>query len=195
MEPNPIELFLHICGAIGVFAGFVTLVLGVTALRRATRSEHVSAIASALTFGRRIGFEHISVIDVIVVVSVVLVGLTGLHMARYTGDWKSGWARVAIASLALLAPFGPLVVNRRLHRIAKAAGQEQPGPVSQALAFRLNDLILTVTLRGSVGVLVGIVFLMTVKPPLLWALAVVVAALIFGVIWGVLRPAARAGRR
>jgi len=94
MDPNPVELFLHIAGVIAVFVGYGILALGTVALRRAARIEDVRAIASALTFGRRVGFEHISVIDVIVVAGVLVIAVTGLDMARYPGDWRSGWLRL-----------------------------------------------------------------------------------------------------
>jgi hypothetical protein len=103
--------FLHILGVIGVFVGYGALLLATTALGRARKIEEVRVIAGALTAGRRIGFEQISVINVIVVVAVLLVGITGLDMARYTGDWHSGWVPVAIVSLLLLAPVGPLIIN------------------------------------------------------------------------------------
>ena len=48
--------------------------------------EDARVIARVLTAGRKIGFEHVSVIDAVAVASVVVVGLTGLDMARYTGD-------------------------------------------------------------------------------------------------------------
>jgi hypothetical protein len=94
VEPNPFELFLHITGVIGMFIGYGALVLGTIALRRATRVEDVRAIANAMTYGREIGFEHVSVIDALVVTSVLVIAATGLDMARYTGDWRSGWLRL-----------------------------------------------------------------------------------------------------
>ena len=182
MDPNPVELFFHIAGVIAVFVGYGTLVLGTIALRRATRIEDVRAIASALTFGRRVGFEHISVVDVIAVAGVLLIAVTGLDMARYTGDWRSGWVQVAIATFILLAPVGPFVINPRLHAITRAANIETSGDVPVALRRLLTDQVLTVALHASLAVLFGLVFLMAVKPSLFGSVAAILAALVVGAL-------------
>jgi hypothetical protein len=180
VEPNPFELFLHITGVIGMFIGYGALVLGTIALRRATRLEQVRAIATALTYGRRIGFEHVSVIDALVVASVLVIAFTGLDMARYTGDWRSGWVEVAIATFLVMAPIGPLVINPRLHAVALAAGGEAMGEVPIQLDSLLRDAVLTMALRVSLAVLVGLAFLMTVKPSLLWSVLAILLALMVG---------------
>ncbi len=182
MDPNPVELFLHIAGVIAVFVGYGILALGTVALRRAARIEDVRAIASALTFGRRVGFEHISVIDVIVVAGVLVIAVTGLDMARYTGDWRSGWVEVAVVTFLLLAPVGPFVINPRLHAIAGAVRGEAEGDIPLALRIRLSDQVLTTALRASLAVLVGLVFLMTVKPSLFWSIFAILIALAVGTL-------------
>ena len=183
VEPHPVELFLHIAGVIGMFVGYGALVLGTVALERARTVDEVRTLAAALTHGRRIGFEHISVIDVVVVAGVVLIAVTGIHMASYTGDWRSGWAEVAIATFVLLAPIGPLVINPRLHAIARTANDASAGELTGRLSEQLGDSILRVSLRGSLGVLVGLVFLMAVKPPLGWSAAVIALGLAMGIAW------------
>ena len=180
-EPNSVELFLHIAGVIGMFVGYGALVLGTVALQRARTVDEVRTLAAVLTRGRRIGFEHISVIDVIVVASVLLIAVTGLHMASYTGDWRSGWAEVAIATFVLLAPIGPLVINPRLHAISRIANEASPDEVTDRLRARLTDRILIGSLRGSFAVLVGLVFLMAVKPALGWSVVVVILAVAVGI--------------
>lgn len=180
MEPNPVELFLHITGVSGMFVGYGALVLGTVAIRRATRLEDVRAIANAMTYGRRVGFEHISAIDVLVVTSVLVIAGTGLDMARYTGDWRSGWVEVAIATFLVMAPLGPFVINPRLHAVARAANGEAVGEVPGQLHNLLHDTVLTFALRASMAVLVGLVFLMTVKPSLLWSVLVVLLAVVVG---------------
>ncbi len=182
MDPNPVELFLHIAGVIAVFVGYGTLVLGTVALRRATRIEDVRVIASALTLGRRVGFEHISVVDVIVVAGVLLIAVTGLDMARYTGDWRSGWVEVAVATFLLLAPVGPFVINPRLHAITRAASDEAAGDVPLALRRLLSDQVLTIALRASLAVLIGLVFLMAVKPSLFGSIVAILVAVVVGTL-------------
>lgn len=182
-EPNSVELFLHISGVIGMFVGYGALVLGTVAMRRARTTAELRTLAGVLTYGRRIGFEHVSILDAIVVGSVVLIGVTGIHMASYTGDWRSGWAEVAIVTLVMLAPIGPLVINPRLHAITRIANEAAPGDVAPHLRARLTDPILSGSLSGSFAVLIGLVFLMAVKPTVGWSALVIVMAVTVGVGW------------
>lgn len=178
MDPNPVELFIHIVGVIGVFIGFGTLLLGVLFLGRARDIDEARAVARALTLGRRIGLEYVSVIDAIVVGSVLLIAATGLHMASYTGDWRSGWVKVAIATFMLLAPVGPLVINPRLHAVARATQGDQAS--LETYRSRLRDPWLSISLRTAFGVLVGLVFLMAVKPSLILSGVAILAAALIG---------------
>lgn|SRR5579859_422405 len=180
MKVGDVELFLHILGVISVFVGFGTLLLATTALTRASRIEQVRAIMAPLIAGRRVGFEHISVIDVIVVVGVILIATTGLAMARADDYVWSSWVEVATASFLLLAPVGPLVINPRLHALAKEALRQPDGPLTASLRARIDDRVLTLAMRCSVAILVGIVCLMTTKPTSLVSVIVVVVALAIG---------------
>ena len=174
---------MHVAGVIGIFVGYGTLVLGTIALRRVARVEDARVIARVLTAGRQIGFEHVSVIDAVVVASVLVVGLTGLDMARYTGDWRSGWAQVSIATIVLLAPIGPFVINPRLLAVARAVDHSDAGPLPLAVKERLSNSVLTYSLRGSVMTLLGLVYVMVVKPSPYWAIVGVLLALAVGLGW------------
>ena len=165
-------------GAILVFVAYGSLLLTITAMRRATRSEQLRAITSTLLASRRIGRERISVIDVVVIAGVVLIAVTGLDMALSLQLVRAPWIDVAIGSFLLLAPVGPLVINPRLHRISDASELEPNGPVSTALHMRIRDPILTIALGGSLGILVGVVFLMTTKPQLGTSIAAVATAVV-----------------
>src|SRR6266536_3597548 len=89
--------------------------------------------------------------------TIALRRATGLDMARYTGDWRSGWIDVAIATFLVMAPIGPLVINPRLHAVARAASGEAVGEVPGQLENLLRDSVLTIALRASLAVLVGLV--------------------------------------
>jgi hypothetical protein len=179
-EPNPVELFLHITGVIGMFVGYGALALGLVALGKAKAVDELKALAGALTYGRRIGFEHVSMIDAIVVTSVIVIGVTGIHMAAYTGDWRLGWTRVAIASFVLLAPIGPLLINPRLQAIARLAANLTGNQELNAIKARLRDPVLNLSMWCSLAILVALVFLMAVKPPVASSILVLVIALLLG---------------
>ena len=177
MTRYSVDIFLHVMGAIAVFAGYSSLLIAVTAIRRATRSEQVHAVTSTLLATRRIGFERISVIDVIVIAGVLAIVVTGLDMALTLQLTRAPWIDVAIGSFLFLAPVGPLVINPRLHRIADAAELQPDGPISSGLRARVRDPLLALALSGSLGILIGIVFLMTTKPALSASLVAIAVAL------------------
>jgi hypothetical protein len=185
MKVGDVELFLHIFGVISVFVGFGTLLLATTALTRASRVEQVRAITTPLIAGRRVGFEHISVIDVIVVAGVLLIASTGLAMARSDNYVWSSWVEVATASFLLLAPVGPLVINPRLHALAGEAARQPDGPLTGSLRARIDDPVLALAMRCSAALLVGIVFLMTTKPTSLVSVVVILVALTVGAAFSV----------
>jgi hypothetical protein len=179
MSGYAILLFLHVSGAILIFTGIATLIFGVAALRLASTVEQVRAVARPMLIGRKIGLEHISVIDVVTLVGIILTAATGLYMATSWGFGR-GWVETAIASFALMAPVGPLVINPRLQAIGRAADAAKPGPLDGSLVMRMHDPLLTGALLGLTAWLTGIVFLMTTKPTLDVAVAAMVIALFIG---------------
>ena len=138
MSGYSILLFVHVSSAILIFTGIGTLIFGVAALRLAKTVQQVHAIARPMLFGRKIGLEHISVIDVLTIAGVVLTAASGLYMATNWGFGR-GWIEAAIASFALMAPVGPLVINPRLHAIRSAADAARPGPPDGNLLARTHD--------------------------------------------------------
>lgn len=180
MSRFSVEVFLHVMGAILVFVAYGSLLLTVAAMRRATRSEQLRSITSTLLASRRIGRERISAIDVVAIAGVLMIALTGLDMALSLQLTRAPWIDVAIGSFLFLAPIGPLVINPRLHRISDASELEPNGPISIALHIRMRDPILTIALGGSLGILVGVIFLMTTKPELGTSIAAVACAVVAG---------------
>ena len=179
MSGYAILLFLHVSGAILIFTGIATLIFGVAAMRLASNVDQVRAIARPMLVGRKIGLEHISVIDVFTIVGIVLTAATGLYMATNWGFGR-GWVEVAIASFALMAPVGPLVINPRLQAIGRAADATTPGPLDGSLLSRTHDPLLAAALLSLTAWLLGIVFLMTTKPELATAVVAMVVALGLG---------------
>ncbi len=174
MSRYSIDVFIHVVGAAAVFLGYGSLALAVNAMWRATRSEQVRAITSTLLATRKVGLERVSAIDVIVIAGVLLIAITGLDMALTFQLFQAPWIDVAIGSFVVLAPIGPLVINPRLHRIVDAANLEADGLISSALLARTRDPLLAMTMGGSLGLLIALVFLMTTKPALGISLAAVV---------------------
>ncbi|MEP7188999.1 MAG: hypothetical protein ABI901_07420, partial [Roseiflexaceae bacterium] len=98
----PFALFLHVSGAIGAFVSIGVWLVGLAALRRAQRVEQVRAIAWLII-----------VVSPIMVISVLLIVGTGLVMALSVWGLATSWIAVALGTLALMAPVGPLILDRR----------------------------------------------------------------------------------
>ena len=179
MSGYAILLFLHVSGAILIFTGIATLIFGVAAMRLASNVDQVRAIARPMLVGRKIGLEHISVIDVFTIVGIVLTAATGLYMATIWGFGR-GWVEAAIASFALMAPVGPLVINPRLQAIGRAADAATAGPLDRGLLARTHDPLLSGAVLSLTAWLLGIVFLMTNKPSLAASTIAMVIALALG---------------
>ena len=167
--------FVHVCGAIGYFAAMGIWLFGLMSIRRAQRVEHVRVLASLVgRLGPLFG------------ISVLLILVAGLYMAITAWGLQTGWIAVTLVSLALIAPLGGMMIEPRRRVIARLAGEEPDGPLSEALAQRTHDPLLLTTVLTVTTLLLGIVFLMTNKPPLVVSLIVMACALMIGLIWSAL---------
>jgi len=175
MDIYNIVLFLHISGAIGYFVGIGTWLFGFTALRRAQRVEQVRALTN-LT-GR---------LGPLFVISVLLILASGLYMAITAWGLRTSWIAVGLISLILIAPLGLVLIEPRRRAIARLAQEAPDGPLPQALQQRIHDPILGTALQTVAVLLLGIVFLMTTKPALIFSLIVMAVALVLGLASGLL---------
>ena len=181
MSTYTLELFLHVSGAIGVFAGAGIWLFGLFALRRARRVEQVRAIAWLII-----------VTIPFMVLGLVLMGAAGLVMAISTWGLQTPWIIVSLVSLALFAPINVFVLDPRMRALFAKAGEAPEGPLPDELVKRTHDPILGTVAQTLATVLLGIVFLMTNKPSLTTSIMVMVIALACGLISGVpYWPAAR----
>jgi hypothetical protein len=121
----------------------------------------------------------------LMVLSVLLIGLAGFHMALTTWGLQTPWIAVALVSFVLMAPIGPFVLDLRMRTIIAMAGETPDGPLPDALDKRIHDPILGTAAQTLATVLLSIVFLMTNKPTLTTAIMVMVIALACGLLSGV----------
>jgi hypothetical protein len=170
MNTYLLALFVHIVGAIGVFVGIGVLLFAVASMRRAQEVAQVRALA-----GLTVSSGNVAV------GGVLLIGGAGLYMALTTRAWQSAWIDVATVSFVLLAPLGVAVIGPRIRALAEAANAAPDGPVPDSLAAHTHDPIVSIGLHTYVGVLFGIVFLMTTKPTLEVSLVAIGVATALGV--------------
>jgi len=140
MSLYSIALFLHIVGAVALFA--LLAIEGFTLQRRIT----------AACLNRILG-----------PISAVLILVPGFYMVVTSWGWK-GWILVGIAAYVLIAVLGALTGIR-------------------LMMGRLDYQIANVSWLVRVGMAIGVVFVMTVKPAVVVAAAsVAIGALVGGAV-------------
>jgi len=169
MSLYTLVLFLHVSGAIGIFAGVGIWLFGLSALQRARRVEQVRALAWLII-----------VTIPFMVLSLVLLGVAGLDMAIFTWGLQTPWILVSLVSLVLYAPINMLVLDPRMRTILAQAGEAPDGPLPDELYARTHDPILGTAAHTLATVLLGVVFLMTTKPSLATSILVMGVAFFLG---------------
>jgi hypothetical protein len=169
----PLVLFLHILGAFGLTAAITLEAIGLRGLRRAVRTD------DALMW---LGISRGLVLR-LAPASLGLILITGLYMTA-TAWGPKGWILVALASLVLLAVIGALGTGIRMARVGPALGRASAGPLSDDLRRALRDPILLMSLRTRLAIVLGVVFLMTVKPSAVASLLVIALAAAIGLLAG-----------
>lgn len=185
MDWYHLALFVHIVGVLVLFAAIgaeFTVLLG---LRRCQTVAQVRGWA-ALD----------GPIDRLFPLATLLILAAGIYMALTAWGWTTAWIDLAFVALLVMSAQGPLVNGRRfqaIHASAQAAAQAAPdGPLPATLVRQLHDPILWISMHTSAAIVVGLVFLMTVKPGLVGSLVALVVTLALGVVWAQLSQ--RAGQ-
>ena len=182
MSLYDVALAAHVAGVAGVFLAFGAWLYGIVLLGRATRVEQVCS-----------AIELIGLSEPFVRVGGILLALAGLYMAIGTWGVTTGWILAGIAGALVVGVLGGIVMEPRVKAIGAEAKTLQPGPVPADLAGRLREPLLAVCVRVDVATLFGIVVVMTVKPELVVAMAVLAVAALLGFAWATIagRSAAR----
>ena len=114
-------------------------------------------------------------------ISFALVLLSGIFLTQTVWGWETPWIRVAMPGLFGMAAIGAIVTRRAMERLRATADD---GGAYDTLVWSFLTRI---------GILFGIVFLMTVKPPLQESIIALVVATGAGFLVG--RPAGRRASR
>jgi hypothetical protein len=174
-----IALFIHVIASMAMFTAIGVVMVNVSLMRRAQTVEQLHDKAMQ---------AHGA--DQLMPAILLLVLIPALYMVFASWGWKTAWINTALISLVLISPLGPAINARRLKAIYQAAKDAPAGPLSAALLKQINDQVLWASCCIFTGVLVGIVFLMTVKPGLIGSIATIVVTLVLGIIASVLsKPA------
>lgn len=174
MSVYSISLFLHIVGAIGLFAGISLELAGLAGLQRATTTAQL-----------REWLRLLGVLQRIVGPATGLIILTGLHLAR-TSWGRNAWIALGLLGILAMAGLGRGLTRSRLRAIAQAVPSGGDHPIPAAIRQRLGDPVLRASIALRLALGLGIVFLMSVKPGTVGALVTVFVALLVGTVvgWG-----------
>jgi hypothetical protein len=168
MSPYAIALFLHVVGALGLFAGLALEWLLVTRLRGATTGE-----------GAREWMRLFSSLRILYGVALATILIAGIFMA-VNASLTAPWVGLALVALILLAAVGGLLTGRGMATIGPAVGPKQ-GMLTDEDRIRLRDPRLWISVQLRTAIALGIVFLMTVKPDLIGSLIALAISFIIGV--------------
>ena len=162
-----LALFLHVVGSLLLFVAFTVEGIGLFHLRRATTTDQVATWEGVLGLTRVFG-----------PVSVVTILLPGLYMMFTSWGWVP-WIAVGLFAWLAIAVTGA-VNGIRLAQIVRRAG------ANATMIYRLRDPAFAISWFTRLTLALGIVFVMTDKPALLWALLCVCIASVVGVAAGVI---------
>jgi hypothetical protein len=163
-----IALFLHVVGALLLFVTLTVEGLALRQLHRAATAEAAQGGAALLPLNRIVG-----------PLSALAVLIPGLYMTLTTWGWVA-WIVVALVSWLVIAVLGA-VNGVRILALER----------SQALLTGIRNPIFLISWLTRVGIALGVVFLMTVKPGAAAAVLVTPLAAAAGAALGVALPRVR----
>jgi hypothetical protein len=184
MNAYPVVVFVHVIAAMGLFAAMAIEAVSRGMMRRADTPAFARIAMAQGAVPARLG-----------PISMLTVLASGIWMMAVS--WGSEpWIVAAFLGLVAMGAAGGAVTGRRM-RSLRAALAAETGPVlSDGFRAIRSSRALTVSFRLRTALLIGIVILMTVKPPGTGtASLVLVAAALAGLVAGLVPPASSGSRR
>ena len=164
----PIALFLHVVGALLLFVTLTVEGVALRQLRRAMTADAAQGGAAMLRVNRIVG--PLSALGVLI---------PGLYMTATSWGWVA-WILVALISWLLIAVLG--AVNG-----IRIVGLER----TQLLLTEIRKPIFFISWLTRVGMAIGVIFLMTVKPGAVGAVLAILIATAAGAALGMVLSRAR----
>lgn len=172
MNIYPILVFIHVLGAVGLFAALGMELIGMGRLRAAETTGEIRASLAPLAVPRRLG-------------------PTALGIAVATGVWMmirwwrgQSWTAAALVLVVVVAVGGAVLMKRGMQRLGRALA---PGSETSAVDV-LRSPETARALNTAIGLRlwggIGLVALMTLKPALAVSTIITVASLGAAVVAG-----------
>ena len=183
MDAYHVVLFLHLASLFLMVAGITVFGVCYSQLR-AARSLDEAAPLVRLTDQAGWLFP----------LSILGLLASGAYLTTHAWTWSTPWIDVSIAALILVAVQGPLVGGPRTKAIKRALDENGPGALGDRARRLTRDPALWIVILGNPGIVLGIVWNMTVKPGTAGAIAAVLIGYAAGAAAGLAlgaRPATR----
>jgi len=164
-------LFVHIASALALFLGY-GLEWTVSALLR-----HASTTDQA-----RAWLRVYRVSPPVTGVALAVLILSGGWLSAMTGGMNQGWLIASVLGIVVALLIGFALILPRLRALRRALPEGNAALTPEAL-LQLQSPVLLRLIRVRVMLAVGIVYLMTAKPPLTASLIVVAAPVVVGVLF------------
>ncbi len=173
MNAYVLSLFLHIVGALGLFAAIGLEWVVLFQARRASSVDQVRMYLQLARGSSRLGMP-----------SMIVLLLSGGYMGMTV--WHGvAWLLISLVALVLLVIIVLAFVAPRLRAIGQTMAATA-GVFTPALAQQLQARPLWIALQTRLAIALGIVYLMTVKPDLVSSLIAMTVFVVVGLITGLL---------
>jgi hypothetical protein len=173
-----IALFLHIIGAIGTFIAVSLIITAFVRMRRAATLAAIREWAGvAVGAGKSLAL-----------LSLILLA-PAIYMVIVAWGFTTPWVLGALIAFVLLAVLGATSNGQQIERIFAATQVDELAGVPATLRAQLTAPQLWMAEGIRFALLVGIVFLMAVKPDVLPTLIVLLLSLVLGILAGVVTNA------
>jgi hypothetical protein len=165
-----IALFLHVAGALALFAALALEWLGLAGLRRATVAEQVREWARIWQVLPRLGGPAMGTLLV-----------SGIYMAVVTQGQNMWWVGLGLLGMVAMGALGA----RNTLGLATILSETtaRGGPLPTDIRGQLTNTRWWAAIRLRVMLGLGVVFLMTVKPGLVGSLITMGVAVVLGLAW------------
>jgi hypothetical protein len=164
-------LFLHILGVMVMFAAVGITLTGMIGMVFAKETK-ILKVWSKVTVK----------MDEFLPFSVILILAPGLYLVISSWGWKVPWVNISLAALILMSLAGPIINLRRFKEILVTVNAETGDIPSAKLVEKVRDRVLWNTVSIMTMEVLGIIYLMTVKPGILGSLVTLVIGILLGLI-------------
>lgn len=183
MSVYTIVLFVHIAGTFALLAVVGIQTAGTFWLRQAQRVEQVRDLT-----GRMLALARVFPVILLTILAA------GLYMAITTWGLQTAWIDVALVTFLILSVAAPAIHAPRGAALKRAAEAASDGPLTPDLVAQVRDPVVAVSHMTLLTLTLGILFLMTNKPPLGISVGAILVALLLGLATSIpLRRRAVAG--